>query len=971
MRKLLLFTIAVCWSYVSSAQVFLEEFDVPMPGPTYPYSYLFGCPADCAPYTMSQPESGKLQIVSSNAGGLGQYNHGLGFGLSDGGTSVDLTGQVKVRIRLKSDVAFTLRVDLQDTDGYAGARTQDIVGDDEYHTYEFSSYPAQDHGGNTVNYAAIQAIQVYFNSDVDPAVSANVEIDWYYYGNGTDPTPPTGDPLYVEQFELPMNGTSPDTYPYSYIFGCPLNCAPYTMSQPSPGKLRVVATNAGGIGQYNHAFGLSYTDGTTTLDMSTQKKVRVRLKSDVAFTMRLDLLDDQGIGGAVTQSIIGDGLYHTYEFSGYPAENWVPVAIDYTKIKEFQIHFNSDAAPISADVTFAWLILGDGEDPCSEDELEPTITSSATSNTALVAFTSNVTKGTVETYSWDFDGDGEEDSDEAAPSHTFTEGTHAITLTVTNDCGEEFTATQSLVVTLACVPVVLEPIIEYPSANSISNNIMYSFSLTGGTPDRVEWDFENDGTVDSDEWIDYSDMANGTYTVKLSVFDVCGNEYSTTKDYTVSCTPVVLTPSITSPATSSTAIVNLTSSVSGGIPLYSLWDFDNDGEEDADGANVTHTFADGTHTVKLSVFDLCGTEYTTTQQLTVNNTCVPVVLTPSITSPSTSSSLTVNLTSSVTGGTPVSYAWDYTDDGSIDAITANASHGYTNGTHTVRLTVFDACNVSYTTTQTLIVSAPCTPATLVPVIVAPATSSTASVSFSATVTGGTPVSYAWDFDFDGLTDAVTANPTYIYTNGTHIAMLTVYDACNNPYSTYHILEVSYTCTPATLVPSITSPSTSATGSISFAASVTGGTAAAYAWDFTNDGVIDATTASPTHAYAESGTYTAKLTVYDGCGVPYTTTQLVTVSGVTDVNSGLRAIASTRLYPNPAEGNLSLEVSLKNTSNLVITLSDMMGRQVMVIGEGSFSDFSRTIDVSHLTKGMYTVNYNINNTVAKSELLMIK
>ena len=37
----------------------------------------------------------------------------------------------------------------------------------------------------------------------------------------------------------------------------------------------------------------------------------------------------------------------------------------------------------------------------------------------------------------------------------------------------------------------------------------------------------------------------------------------------------------------------------------------------------------------------------------------------------------------------------------------------------------------------------------------------------------------------------------------------------------------------------------------------------YAWDFTNDGTVDATTANATHTYTEPGEYTAKFTVSDG------------------------------------------------------------------------------------------------------------
>ena len=42
-----------------------------------------------------------------------------------------------------------------------------------------------------------------------------------------------------------------------------------------------------------------------------------------------------------------------------------------------------------------------------------------------------------------------------------------------------------------------------------------------------------------------------------------------------------------------------------------------------------------------------------------------------------------------------------------------------------------------------------------------------------------------------------------------------------------------------------------------------GDAITYAWDFTSDGTVDATTANATHTYAEPGQYTATFTVSDG------------------------------------------------------------------------------------------------------------
>ena len=60
-----------------------------------------------------------------------------------------------------------------------------------------------------------------------------------------------------------------------------------------------------------------------------------------------------------------------------------------------------------------------------------------------VNFTDETTGGTVASWSWDFDDDGVEDSDEQNPSYTFVDGgDYTITLTVTNEAGDIFTITK-------------------------------------------------------------------------------------------------------------------------------------------------------------------------------------------------------------------------------------------------------------------------------------------------------------------------------------------------------------------------------------------------------------------------------------------------------------------------------------------------------------------------------------------------
>jgi len=58
----------------------------------------------------------------------------------------------------------------------------------------------------------------------------------------------------------------------------------------------------------------------------------------------------------------------------------------------------------------------------------------------------------------------------------------------------------------------------------------------------------------------------------------------------------------------------------------------------------------------------------------------------------------------------------------------------------------------------------------------------------------------------------------------------------------------------------------------------------YAWDFTNDGIIDSILANPSYTYTTRGTYTARLTVTDKSGLSATDTASVAISNAPVISS---------------------------------------------------------------------------------------
>ncbi len=96
-----------------------------------------------------------------------------------------------------------------------------------------------------------------------------------------------------------------------------------------------------------------------------------------------------------------------------------------------------------------------------------------------------------------------------------------------------------------------------------------------------------------------------------------------------------------------------------------------------------------------------------------------------------------------------------------------------------------------------------------------------------------------------------------------------------------------------------------------------------------------------------------------------------VGGTTAVSEAQANISSSKLYPNPTSEIANVELELKSSSDVKVTLTDLMGKEVMTIASGTMSSLNESFSVTNLNKGIYTVNYFINGSAAKAEMLMVK
>ncbi len=184
--------------------------------------------------------------------------------------------------------------------------------------------------------------------------------------------------------------------------------------------------------------------------------------------------------------------------------------------------------------------------------LSPTITSFSpepvSGNTPLsVTFTASASDpdGYINTYEWDFDGDGNYDEETATTSgtfYTYTEaGTYNAKLRVTDDGGA---STESSSVTITVVsPENQPPVVSSFQATPASGAapLSVTFSTVASDPDgtivEYKWDFNGDGAFEASTStipVSYIYESVGTYRVRLKVID--DNEATATAETFVTVT---------------------------------------------------------------------------------------------------------------------------------------------------------------------------------------------------------------------------------------------------------------------------------------------------------------------------------------------------------------------------------------------------------------------------------------------------
>jgi PKD repeat protein len=226
-------------------------------------------------------------------------------------------------------------------------------------------------------------------------------------------------------------------------------------------------------------------------------------------------------------------------------------------------------------------------------------------------------------------------------------------------------------------------------------------------------------------------------------------------------------------------------------------------------------------------------------------------------------------------------AWDLDNDGSFDdgtAVTASRSFASA-GTYTVRLAAVDDDWAYTVSSKTITVKANTPPmAAFSASTLEPETGQTVSLTSSSSDPDGRPLVEAWDLDNDGAFDDKTGGQATVSfpDNGVRRVSLRVTDSLGVARSATR--DITVRNRPPQPAIGVSAADVQTGTPIDFTSQSTDpdGAIRSWSWDFTGDGVADATGSTARRSFADDGTFAVTLTVTDDDGAARSASRQIVV-----------------------------------------------------------------------------------------------
>jgi len=489
-----------------------------------------------------------------------------------------------------------------------------------------------------------------------------------------------------------------------------------------------------------------------------------------------------------------------------------------------------------------------------------------------------------------------------------------------------------------------------PTTPAVNEDVSFSAasSTVTGTG-TFRWDF-GDAATGTGVTIAHKFAREGSYTVTLVATSDNGLSSTASRTITISASlppsAANFTFSPSAPAVNQDVFFNAsTSGISNGT--YT-WDFGDGGT--AAGVSVSRRFTRaGTYTVTMRVSNAVGQSGSISKPVTASNTS-PTVVASFVFSPSNPSiNQTVFFNASASTPASATFKWDFGDGTTATGV--SPTHDYDlGGTYTVTLTVTNDVGQSSTVSRTIVVSSTSSQVTASFVFSPTAPAVNQDVYFDAAASRPTDGTFTWDYG-DGAT-GTGLTPSHRYAQaGTYVVTLFNRSTLGQSATVSRTVTVSSTSgsVTASFVFSPTAPAVNQ--DVYFDAAASRPTDGTFTWDY-GDGATG-TGLTPSHRYAQAGTYTVTLNNRSSLGQSATVSRTVTVSATS-------ASVSASFVFSPTAPAVNQDIYFDAAASRPVDATFKWD-----FGDGTAVGSGVTPTHRYNLAGTYTVTLTVTNTFGQS------
>jgi len=300
-------------------------------------------------------------------------------------------------------------------------------------------------------------------------------------------------------------------------------------------------------------------------------------------------------------------------------------------------------------------------------------------------------------------------------------------------------------------------------------------------------------------------------------------------------------------------------------------------------------------------------------------------------------------------GSPTSWSWNFGDAATSNQ--QNPAHTYSSaGTYNVTLTVTTSAGCSNSITKSVTVNPnPAADFGAVTVCLGIATQFT-------DLSAGNPVSWSWDLGDGNTSNLQNLDHTYTFAGTYNVNLIvTSINGCEDTVeqpvavNPMPIADFGYLVLGLTVLFSDSSRD-----------------ATSWFWDFGDGQNINIP--DPVHTYQNPDAYLVSLSAGNNCGSDLTFRQVSVIS------TGLSEAAlnqSVQIYPNPANKDLIIKISLNKSQFVEIKFYDIRGSLIKEMASEVLSKKLHELDISSWIPGIYYIKIQTDKWVITKKVAVIR